>query len=294
MMKATQAPNDLINSSGGSNYIKLDSVNIIESCKHIRDKKGAMFLQDHLLLCVLEGTKHIYYGGTTYTVHKNEMVLLKKNINFDYHKTGNFHEDSCYDCLMFFLKDEFILDFIKLTGIKEFSHDELARVTVKTVQEPLLSFLGSIRPYFQNPSSIDAGLVRLKMLELLYDLATIDKELLLQLLQLKHQMVADIPKVIEENYTNPLSLEEFAYLSGRSLSSFKRDFQVIYKVSPGQYIREKKLNRANELLLMTELSIKDICYETGFDSVSNFSRLYKKSYGVTPSDYRSKQLPKNE
>ncbi len=285
-MKATKVPNELISAPHYNNFVKLDSVKIIESCMHIKDKKGAMFLKDHMLLFVLEGTKHINYGSQTISVHKHEMVLLKKNISFNYHKTGDFKNDNCYDCLMFFLKDEFILDFIKMAGIKDTQTEVSARIRVKKVKEPLLSFLYSIKPYFQDLESINSGLVRLKMLELLYDLASTDNELLLQLIQLKRQVVADIPQIIEDNYMNPLGLEDFAYLSGRSLSSFKRDFKSIYKVSPGAYIREKRLLKAKELIEATKLPVKEIGYETGFDSVSHFSRSYKQFFGISPSAWR--------
>ncbi|WET03988.1 AraC family transcriptional regulator [Flavobacterium sp. YJ01] len=285
-MKATKVPGQLIDAPYYNNFVKLDSVNIIESCTHIRDKKGAMFLQDHMLLFVLEGTKHITYGNKTYTIEKNQMVLLKKNISFDYHKTGNFENKDCYDCLMFFLKDEFILDFIKMTEIKEVPTEEMARVTVRTVQEPLRSFVLSIKPYFNDPDKIDSGLVRLKMLELLYDLASTDRALLLQLLQLKQQAISDITQILEENLTSPLTLEDFAYLSGRSLSSFKRDFSAIYKTAPAKWIREKRLNHAQNLLTVTELPITDVCYESGFESPAHFSRLYKKYFGVSPSSAR--------
>lgn len=291
-MKQTIVPNELIKSSR-LNYITLDSVKIIESCTQIKEKRGAMFLKDHMLLFVLEGAKHITYGNSLYSVNKNEMVLLRKNTGFDYLKTGNFENNSNYDCLMFFLKDEFILDFIKMAGIKDYATEDMAKITIKPVKEPLTSFLASIKPYFANPSGIDSGLVRLKMLELLYDLASTDRNLLLQLLQLKQQIVADIPQIIEENFANPLSLEDFAYLSGRSLSSFKRDFRIIYKSSPGRYIRERRLNRAKELLLATELPIMDVCYEAGFDSVSHFSRLYKSFFGTPPSEFRNRLLVDN-
>ncbi|PQA97228.1 AraC family transcriptional regulator [Chryseobacterium shigense] len=287
-MKATKVPNELMNAPHYNNFLRLDSVKIIESCTSVTDKKGAMFLKDHMLLFVLEGTKHILYGNQRYTVSKNQMVLLKKNISFDYHKTGDLENNHSYDCIMFFLKDEFVLDYIKMAGIKDTTTEEMARITVKKVKEPLLSFVLSIKPYFNDASKISPGLIRLKMLELLYDLANTDRNLLLQLLQLKQQVVADIPQIIEENYTNPLSLEDFAYLSGRSLSSFKRDFQLIYKVSPGNYIRERRLKKAKELLTVTELPVKDICYETGFDNVAHFSRLFKSFFGSTPSQTRAK------
>ena len=130
--------------------------------------------------------------------------------------------------------------------------------------------------------------MRLKMLELLYDIASTDKNLFQQILQLKKQVCRDLPSIVEENYANPVTLADLAYLSGRSLSSFKRDFQSIYKIPPAQWIRQKRLAKAKELLA-TNLPVKDVCYSLGFESVAHFSRLYKGHFGHTPSYTKNRE-----
>ena len=88
---------------------------------------------------------------------------------------------------------------------------------------------------------------------------------------------------------NPLKLEDFAYLSGRSLASFKRDFNAIYQVSPAQYIKETRLNKAKELLIATDWTIQDIAFSVGFESLSHFSRVFKQAMGQSPLDFRKAQ-----
>ncbi|PQA96983.1 AraC family transcriptional regulator [Chryseobacterium shigense] len=286
-MKSTMAPGEMLGAPYYHNFISLNGVNIVESCTHTKDKQGTMYIDDHLLLFVLEGSNKITYGNQSYLVKKNEMVLLHKNINFAFHKIGNKETDNSYDSMYFFLKDEFLVDFMKMGSVISNQSDKMARVTVKEVKEPLLSFITSIKPHFNEPEKMDKGLVRLKIIELLYDLAQTDEDLLQQLLQLKKQVISDISQVIEENYMNPLNLEDFAYLSGRSLSSFKRDFYTIYKVSPAQYIREKRMNKAKDLLSLSNLPVADVCYATGFETVSHFSRAFKKFFGQSPSEIRS-------
>ena len=124
--------------------------------------------------------------------------------------------------------------------------------------------------------------MRLKMLELFYDLTSTDKNLLQQLLQLKQQVYADIPVVMEENYANPVSLSDLAYLCGRSLSSFKRDFFAIYQMTPATWIREKRLAKAKEML-HTGMPVKEVCFSLGFESPAHFSRLFKARFGKAPS-----------
>ena len=90
----------------------------------------------------------------------------------------------------------------------------------------------------------------------------------------------DIHRVVEENYTSPISLEELAYLSGRSLSSFKRDFQSIYNTTPARWIREKRLSKARQMLQTSRMSVAYVAYSLGFENPTHFSRIFKQQYGV--------------
>lgn len=85
---------------------------------------------------------------------------------------------------------------------------------------------------------------------------------------------------------NPVSLSDLAYLSGRSLSTFKREFQAIYNKPTFQWIRNRRLEKAKELLVSSGLSAIDVCFATGFENVAHFSKSFKKKYGVPPSDIK--------
>jgi AraC-like DNA-binding protein len=286
-MKALKVPEEL---SGAPHYhstLQLNGITIVESCTHAHDKKSSMFLEDHLLLFVLEGTHHIKLGDNQYSVHKNEMILIKKASAIESHKQGDPLKEYAYESIMFFLKEEFLMAFIRMNEIKSIKTNEQASVTVQPFGERLLKFLDSIKPYFREPETIDSGLVKIKMLELLYDLAYADKNLLLQLIQLKQQVRSDLMRVMEENYLNPVSLSDLAYLSGRSLSTFRRDFQSAFHITPAEWIRNKRMGKAQEFLRSTDMSVADICYHTGYENVSHFSRLYKSFFGCNPTAARA-------
>ncbi|HTJ50553.1 MAG TPA: AraC family transcriptional regulator [Cyclobacteriaceae bacterium] len=284
-MKALKVPHELVNAPYYHRDLKLNGLSIVESCTHTFSRTGSMFLEDHMLLVVLEGTNTITHGKKEFLVRKNEMVLLKKAIQIDYHKVGNPENNNAFDSMMFFLKDEFIIDFMKMAKVESTKTAEIVTVAVKPVKERLGKFVDSIKTYFSEPENIDGGLMRLKMLELLYALASTDKNILQQIIQLKQQIHADIPSVVEDNYANPVSLADLAYLSGRSLSSFKRDFFAIYQATPAQWIRDKRLSKARELLA-TDMTVKDVCFSLGFENVAHFSRLFKSHFGYTPSSVR--------
>ena len=276
----------LMNAPYYHNALTLDGLSIVESCTHANTAggvRGSMFLQEAILLVVLEGTNVLTHGRMEYVVRKNEMVLLKKAMQVTHHKTGDPERGYLYDSMMFFLKDEFIIDFMKMAKIESTATAETAVTTVKPVNERLLKFFYSVKPYFNDQEQIDSGLMRLKMLELLYDLTSTDKNFLQQLLQLKQQVYADIPQVMEENYANPVTLSDLAYLCGRSLSSFKRDFYAIYETTPAVWIREKRLAKAREML-STGMGVQEVCFSLGFESPAHFSRLFKNHFGLRPSE----------
>lgn len=110
------------------------------------------------------------------------------------------------------------------------------------------------------------------------------------MLQLRNPVRTDIHRVVEENYTSPITLKEMAYLSGRSLSSFKRDFQDIYNTTPAKWIREKRLSKARQMLQTSNMSVADVAYNLGFENPTHFSRIFKQHYGVSPSSLVSIKL----
>jgi AraC-like DNA-binding protein len=94
---------------------------------------------------------------------------------------------------------------------------------------------------------------------------------------------------MEENYCFNLKMEEYAQLSNRSLSTFKRDFQKIYKTVPGKWLLEQRLNHAWRLLSASHKTISETTFESGFENISHFSRSFKKRFGVTPSAFKQDQ-----
>ena len=89
-----------------------------------------------------------------------------------------------------------------------------------------------------------------------------------------------------ENYLYALSQENFAKLTHRSLSSFKRDFQEIFSTSPNKWLIEMRLKYARILLLTTEEPVSEIAYKSGFETTSHFIRCFKKQYDLPPQQFR--------
>ena len=87
---------------------------------------------------------------------------------------------------------------------------------------------------------------------------------------------------IRQNYQQELSIKELAEVVNISERYLRKLFTQHLNLSPLDYINELRINKAIELLRITELSVKEVCYQCGFKSPQYFSRIFKQYMGVSP------------
>ena len=282
MTKITKFPSALISGDCTTSSLVLDGGSIIDQCIVTAGERGTFFLEQHLLYVVLGGSVRLTCGRQTWTVRKNEMILLRRAQSVSYEKQGS-EETGLFESQLFAINDELLKDFLTSQQVQIPTMKEEYGTQVSPMSERLVAYCWSLSPYFNDPSQVNPGLLRLKVMELLYNVMDCSKNIFRQMLQLRQPVKTDIHRVVEENYTSPISLDELAYLSGRSLSSFKREFQDIYGESPARWIREKRLSKAQQMLRSSSLSVADVAYSLGFENPTHFSRIFKQQYGYAPS-----------
>nr|WP_281064986.1 AraC family transcriptional regulator [Asticcacaulis solisilvae] len=92
---------------------------------------------------------------------------------------------------------------------------------------------------------------------------------------------------MDAHWQNGLSQEELAFLCHMSLSTFKRRFQAVYDMSPGQWLHRRRLDYAAHLLKVERRKASDIYFDVGFATLSSFTQSFKSHYGVTPKAYQT-------
>lgn len=102
----------------------------------------------------------------------------------------------------------------------------------------------------------------------------------------KTQCRRNLQRLMVERDILRLSMNEIASLSGRTLSTFKRDFKRIFGESAQQWIINKKLDLAKQELLNSQTSVTQIAFDLGYNNVSHFIKTYKAQYGSTPKQQR--------
>lgn len=129
---------------------------------------------------------------------------------------------------------------------------------------------------------------------LLFDLAVSPKQQLLTNLSFQRQndfhnseRIEKVYKYIKKNYAQKLKLEEAANMVNMSVISFSRLIKQRTGKSFVDFTNEIRLGYATRWLIESNKSVSEICFECGFNNISNFNRIFKKKQGCTPSEFRN-------
>jgi AraC-like DNA-binding protein len=87
---------------------------------------------------------------------------------------------------------------------------------------------------------------------------------------------------MNKNFHFNVQIARFAYLTGRSLATFKRDFEKIFNVTPRKWLQHKRLQRAHYLISNEGKTSSEIYLDLGFEDLTHFSHAFKNQYGYSP------------
>jgi transcriptional regulator GlxA family with amidase domain len=98
-----------------------------------------------------------------------------------------------------------------------------------------------------------------------------------------------VREFVEANLSESINLARLASIAGLSLYHFARAFKQSASVTPHQYLVERRVARAQEMLTRTSLSVSEIALATGFSDQSHFARHFRQTLGMTPAQFRWSQ-----
>jgi len=255
----------------------------------MKSRFADLWSQYNYLFYVIEGRKIWHTAEKSYDIGKETCVFVRKGAWI----FENFL-DKGFCVVLFFIPDEFICNTLKTkSNPMDTTLRSIEPVMILDKSDTLSAFFLSVSSYFSETHEPDRALLELKFKELILTIADNPKnaELLSYFCSLQEEPhhVA-LQRVMDENYCFNLKLEQYAQLSNRSVSTFKRDFQKIYKTVPGKWLLERRLNHAFRLLGDNHKTISEATFESGFESVSHFSRSFKKRFGLTPSAFKQDKV----
>jgi AraC-like DNA-binding protein len=229
----------------------------------------------------MDGRRIWHTAHGSFELQKGSCVFVRKGASLVEH-----FMDSTFCVVVFFVPDDFICEVLQSKSVpigRTVGHFD--PVIAVDNNEAVHDFFQSMRSHFDRNREPDAALLELKFKELILTIA--DNPANGELLSLFYSLLqqpqgVSLQRVMEDNFCFNLGLADYARLSARSLSAFKRDFQRLYKTSPGKWLIEKRLNHALHLLTNLDKTVSETAFESGFESASHFSRAFRQRFGSSP------------
>ncbi|MBC8173817.1 MAG: AraC family transcriptional regulator [Chitinophagales bacterium] len=236
-------------------------------------------------LYVVRGKKMWQSSRAKYCVREGEAIFVKKGANIIHQF---FEEGFC--SLMIFVPDDFISNVIKESSshTPKCTVENTDTVICLHLDEVLPAYFHSVLSYFAKEEPPPGNLLEIKFKELILDLllSPHNESLCSYLKSLCDKSKTSIREIMESNFIYNMKLEEFAYLSGRSITSFKKDFISTFNCTPGKWLVKRRLEQAKYLLEVTNKNINELVFETGFENASHFIRVFKQAYGLSPLQFK--------
>jgi len=251
------------------------------------EKLLPLWTETDYLVHVVTGKKTWHTADGIWKVCPGETMFFKKGATIaEQHP----EEDVCL--LMLFIPDALMRSTVREV-INALSLNAADGAPIKAALRvendvALAAFFQSMRTYLAGKEKPPEPLVRLKLKELVVSILTsgINSELAAYFRRIGATDSPSVGEIMEANFRYNLSLEEYAKLCHRSLSSFKREFQAHFNESPGKWLVQKRVEYASALLRGSQMNVTEIAFESGFEDVSHFSRVFKERFGTSPVVYR--------
>ena len=265
-----------------------DALFLYYHCPQV-DKHIQLFSHYNEIMFTLSGSRTMHHNGKSWYLTKHSCLLTRKTAYMQ-----ELPELVGWEVLAFYFQDSFfrqVIDeyrqYLPLSKLPEPPRDMLIEIHVN---ETITAFFYSILPYFRQSVPPAEGLLELKFKELLFNifLEPENAPLLSYANSLMHVHKVPLWQIMETNFTFNLSISQFARMAHRSVSVFKKEFFDYYRTTPGKWLTQKRLEHARTLLQTTKKSVGEVAFNSGFENLSHFSRVFKEKFGVSPLQYQNR------
>lgn len=254
---------------------------ILYHCSGEPTREHTPFVSEHALTCILAGEMHIQTPaglqiaptGSIGLIRRNQLLKARKQPALD----GPFRSISV---------------ILSQAALRTYAHQQVL-APMPSYQGPALlplpndpflrTYFQAVLPYLDSPEHLTPILAELKTQEAI---ALLLREPLARhlLLDFQEPFKVELEHFMQRHFMYNVPLPQFAYLSGRSLATFKRDFQRVFQTSPEKWLRQRRLEQAYYLIQTHRQRPSDVYLEVGFENFSHFCRAFKHTFGHTASE----------
>ena len=262
-----------------------DCSNVLIASYFTNDRDCAHCNREHTLIYICSGELEITEQGHTTTLHAGECAFMRRDNRMWLQKHAT--PEQPYRSVTLKFSRSFLREFYQSLDHEqlpvETRREKVSLRLLPSHRPDIRSLFESVIPYFEEGIKPSDEVLKLKMVEGAYVLLNTDKHLYASLFDFVEPWKIDILDYLNENYMYDLTLEEIASYTGRSLATFKRDFAKISDLTPQKWLIRRRLEAARELIRSGRRKVTEVCFDVGFKNLSHFSKVYKKTFGHSPS-----------
>lgn len=252
---------------------------LLYSCYAQKSREEETFVSEHVLTHILSGDLVLHTVSDSYNLKAGDTALLKRNQLAKATKlpppSGEFRSVSV------FFDQTALRDFYlenKIAPVAPYTGESLLILARNPLYQ---SYTSSLAAYQQGSTS--DGLTALKVKEALMLILHLNGEAGNMLFDFCEPGKIDLEQYMNMHFKFNVSMNRLAYLTGRSLATFKRDFAKIFNTSPNKWLQQRRLKEAYYLIKEKRMKVSDVYLEVGFEDLSHFSFAFKNTYGKSPS-----------
>ncbi len=244
-------------------------------------------VNQHMLIHIFNGRKVIQEDKIQHEVKSGQSVFISKGLYSMSEILCQYKEQ--FDGMMVFFDDEFLLAMFNkypalLKNSQSYSKND-SKVCIIESSEGLDDSMRSVHSYIKRKSDNEL-LVQLKFEEIFLHLLQSEEssEILKYFQHLHSNSLYEFKKLVEKNSFD--SVEQMIQESKLSEPQFRKTFDELYQMAPKEWLLKKALLKAKKLLSNKDLNVTQVCFETGFNSLSWFIKSFKKEFGQTPKRFQ--------
>jgi AraC family transcriptional regulator, exoenzyme S synthesis regulatory protein ExsA len=255
---------------------------IAYSCYFARNREGEQFTSEHVLSYQIAGALKLTNGIWEYVFEEGDFRFIRRNQLVKFIKEPA--TEGVFKSVSIFLDQAMLKSFSLEYGYKAENRKGEAEPVLRLQKRPIYqSYMNSLLPHVQGDQLINQPLETLKQREAVMILLQSEPEMKDILFDFSEPGKLDLEAFMNKNFHFNVQLERFAYLTGRSLSTFKRDFEKIFGETPSRWLLKRRLKEAYYLMKEKGKSASEVYLDLGFEDLSHFSFSFKKQFGISPS-----------
>jgi len=259
----------------------VSNANIFLTCTEESYYTNELIVQRNTLIRMISGEMKIILPDITYVIGAGDTIFFPRNELAKVHKMQK--DGLPYKSVAIYLTPEAMQQYFLKHHLKP--ETPVKKGSIKVMEKhPLLdSLFDSLLPYFNLENELPEHLAAAKVDEAISILKLTDKELFNSISHFEEPGKINLTDFMEKNFMFNMPLDKFCYLTGRSLTTFKRDFKKAYSTTPQRWLTRKRLELAHHQITVKNRKPVDVYLEVGFENLSHFSYAFKNHFGYPPS-----------